>query len=121
VQQATAPYVQSALDGVWQTITDVVSLPQRFFEASERRRLTGEYDPAPAVELMGLMAGVGVMSAERAALGVAGGRVKAAALAALPMGRGEPDGARRRTGVHAQGLPRWLRTDPQGCRDGQEC
>ena len=50
------------------------TLPKRFTESSERLRTTGQYDPAPAFELMQDMLMLGPLAAERGALGAAGGK-----------------------------------------------
>lgn len=86
VQQATAPYVQSAIEAVWNEMTGGEgSLVRRYVEASEGLRTTGEYDPKPGVELMETLATGGAAGAEKGAIGAAGGAVKAARRAKLPM------------------------------------
>ena len=44
------------------SVTGLASLPQRAFEASENRRLGGDYDPAPIVESATLPMGTGALA-----------------------------------------------------------
>ena len=52
----------------------LVGLPKEIMEQSELLRTTGEYNPAPMVELLSLGAGGGMGAAEKDAIGVFGGR-----------------------------------------------
>lgn len=59
-------------------------LPKKVIEASENRRLGGDYDPSPAVEVALNLAGTGMPFAAKGAAGVFGGRLaKGADTAAL--------------------------------------
>lgn len=69
----------AATAAVAQGLLNIRDLPQRMIEASEGLRTTGQYDPAPSVELMQLLMGGGMPAAERYALGAAGGRMKTVA------------------------------------------
>ena len=53
----------------------LASLPQRAFEASETRRMGGEYDPGPAVEATLNLMGTGSAFAQPGAVGIFGGRL----------------------------------------------
>jgi len=63
------------MGGIYGTGQQLLSLPQRITQASEQLRTTGQYDPAPAVEGMGWLAGGGMPAAERGAAGIFGGRL----------------------------------------------
>jgi hypothetical protein len=76
----------------------VLTLPQRAFEASERLRLTGEYDPGPAVETALMM--VGSPLTPRGALGSGARRPQRLPMdEASRMSRADAMGFRRNTPV----------------------
>jgi hypothetical protein len=74
-QQLNAPLPQPIQSTV-QALRGVYNLPQRMFEASEGLRQTGEYNPAPAAELMQMMLGGASPFAARGAVGALGGKLR---------------------------------------------
>ena len=66
--------VRGGLQILGEEAEHVFGLPQAIMEQSELLRTTGEYNPAPMVELLGLAAGGGMGAAEKDAIGVFGGR-----------------------------------------------
>ena len=57
------------------TLKSAATLPKRLIEASEERRLGGDYDPQPATELMGSLYGLNAPFAPLNAAGAFGGRL----------------------------------------------
>lgn len=56
-------------------LSGLASLPQRAFEASETRRMGGEYDPGPGIEATLSLMGTGSAFAQPGAVGIFGGRL----------------------------------------------
>lgn len=73
IPQGVEDMTRALLGSAYGTMQHLGHLPQRMFEASEGLRQTGEYNPAPMVETMGMLAGGGMPAAERGAAGIFGG------------------------------------------------
>lgn len=72
--QPAQDVIAQALSGIGGSIEDIWNLPKRMLQSSEVMSQTGQYDPAPAVDMMQLMALGGMPAAEEGALGSFGGR-----------------------------------------------
>ena len=66
-------------DALGNAVTQFATLPQRAFEASETMRKGGDYDPAPALETAGLMAGARFPFARAGEAATFGGKLYSAA------------------------------------------
>jgi hypothetical protein len=72
------PRMQAMGRGAYGAAEHAYNLPQRMIESAGQYAQTGEYNPAPAVDLMGMLAGGGMRAAEPGSIGVFGGAYKGA-------------------------------------------
>jgi len=68
-------WMRGAGEAVVGAAEHAAALPRRLIEQSESLRQGGEYDPAPAVETMGMLSGGATPFAESGAAGIFGGRL----------------------------------------------